>query len=250
MAALIFLLLTAAYAGAGSWRERYAVAERAVDGDTIKLRGGERVRYLGMDSPENGEPFHEEAKKRNAGLISGKKVKLVVCAEEPQDKYGRTLAWVYTGDSLLVNAALLREGLAKLMIIPPCGLEKEKEFIRIEKEAQAGHRGIWGLKGGNGSGGGPLIPAHDAMKHVGEAVSVKGRVKEVHRSRKIIFINFSSRRDGFAAVIFKGSFDAFSSAGMDPLDLMGRVVTVKGVVRKYGDRAEIIVKLPTQIEIN
>jgi len=251
-AALIFLLLTlqAAYAGAGagSGRERYAVAERAVDGDTIKLRGGERVRYLGMDSPEKGEPFYEEAKTRNAALINGKMVKLVVCAGEPRDKYGRTLAWVYTGDALLVNAALLREGLGKLMIIPPCGLEKEKEFRRIEKEAQTGHRGIWGAKG-NG-GGGPLIPAQEAIKHIGEAVSVKGRVKDVHRSRKTIFVNFGSRRDGFAAVIFKGSFDAFSSMGLDPMDLIGRVVTVKGVVRKYRDRAEIVVKLPTQIEIN
>lgn len=260
LAALIFLFLVlqtavlqtaalqTAYAGAG--RERYAVAERAVDGDTIKLRGGERVRYLGMDSPEKGEPFYEDAKTRNAGLITGKKVKLIVCVEEPRDKYGRTLAWVYTNESLLVNAVLLREGLAKLMIIPPCGLEKEKEFTRIEKEAQAEHRGIWGLKGGNGRGNGPVIPAQDAMRHMGEAVSVKGRVKDVHRAKKTIYINFGSRMDGFTAVIFKGSFEAFSSVGMDPMDLIGRVVTVKGVVRRYEDRAEIIVKLPTQIEIN
>ncbi|MBI5887723.1 MAG: thermonuclease family protein [Deltaproteobacteria bacterium] len=236
--------------GQGSGRERYAVAGSAVDGDTIKLRGGEKVRYLGIDSPEKGEPFYEEAKRRNSGLVKGKKVRLVVCGEEPRDKYGRTLAWVYTGESLLINSALLREGLGKLMIIPPCGLEKEKEFRQIEKEAHAERRGIWGLKGGNGSGGGVVIPAQDAAGRIGEAVSVKGRVKYVHRAKKAIYINFGNRRDGFTAVIFKSSFDAFSLAGLNPADLTGRVVTVKGVVRKYGDRAEIIVKLPTQIEIN
>lgn len=260
MAVLLFLLLTMQAArvnagpgagiGPGSGREGYTVAESAVDGDTIKLRDGEKVRYLGIDSPEKGEPFYEEAKRRNAGFVEGKNVKLIVCDEEPRDRYGRTLAWVYTDESLLVNSVLLREGLGKLMIIPPCGLEKEKELRRIEKEAQAARRGIWGLKSGNVSNGRVVIPAQDAMWHIGEAVSVKGRVKYVLRAKETIYVNFGSRRDGFTAVIFKSSFDAFSLAGLNPMDLTGRVVTVKGVVRKYGNRAEIIVKLPTQIEIN
>ncbi len=254
-AVVIFLALTslAPQASAGLARERYAVAERAVDGDTIKLRGGERVRYLGMDSPEKGEPFYDEAKKRNSELVRGKKIRLVVCSEEPRDKYGRTLAWVYAGGES-VNAALLREGLGKSMIIPPCGLEKEKELRRIEKEAQEGHRGIWGLKGTKGrpeaGDEGKVVSAQDAFKHIGEAASVRGRVKDVHRGRNIIFINFGSRPQGFTAVIFKSSFNAFASAGLNPMSLRGKAVTVKGVVRKYGKRAEIIVKLPTQLDVD
>lgn len=116
-----------------------------VDGDTIMLKGGEKVRYVGVDTPEKGEPFYKEARRRNIELVKGAEITIVVCAEEPRDKYGRTLAWVWAG-VVSVNEVLLKEGLAKTLVIPPCGLKKKKDYAKLESEAMSKRIGIWGLK--------------------------------------------------------------------------------------------------------
>lgn len=114
-----------------------------VDGDTIVMAGGEKARYVGIDTPEQGEPFFREAKQRNASLVKGRKVTLVICEQEPRDKYGRLLAFVYS-DGVFVNRALLEEGLAKRLIIPPCGLPVGREFKEVELRAREKGLGIWG----------------------------------------------------------------------------------------------------------
>ena len=66
-----------------------------IDGDTIEIEGGQWVRYLGIDTPEIGQPFYEEARNKNKELVLGKNVRLDICKSEPKDKYGRLLAYVY-----------------------------------------------------------------------------------------------------------------------------------------------------------
>src|SRR3989304_667078 len=108
---------------------------RVIDGDTIVLEGGKRVR----------EPFYREAKKRNASLVRGKKVKFVACMEKPLDKHGRFLGWVYV-DGTDVSAVLLKEGLSRVLAIPPCGIKKAPEYKSFRDEAKSSGRGIWGIK--------------------------------------------------------------------------------------------------------
>lgn len=126
--------------------EAYFTVSRVIDGDTVRLSDGRTIRYIGMDTPERKEPFYQKARQRNAELVIGKAVRLKVCPENPRDKYGRTLAWVYAGD-VFVNEALLREGLARVLIIPPCGTPKAGEFRRIEREARERKAGIWARGG-------------------------------------------------------------------------------------------------------
>ncbi|MBI5233161.1 MAG: thermonuclease family protein [Deltaproteobacteria bacterium] len=125
--------------------EFYSRVSFVVDGDTIILENGERVRYIGIDTPERDEPFYTEARGLNHGFVSGKKIRLVICPEEKRDKYKRLLAWVYV-DATLVNAELLKKGLAKVLIIPPCGSHKAKEFRALEQKARQEKKGIWGPK--------------------------------------------------------------------------------------------------------
>lgn len=115
---------------------------RVIDGDTVELTSGERVRYVGIDTPERGEPFYIEAKQRNMSLTLGLNVRLVICVGEPRDKYGRLLGWVRSG-GVDVAAVLLREGLARVMVIPPCGLKKRDEFKGYETRARQRGLGIW-----------------------------------------------------------------------------------------------------------
>ncbi len=99
---------------------RTAVVSRVIDGDTIELEGGEQVRYVGIDTPESGQPGFTAATERNTELVNGKTVTLDVCEDEPLDPYGRTLAYVIVGTTV-VNEVLLVEGLADPLHIPPCG---------------------------------------------------------------------------------------------------------------------------------
>lgn len=115
-----------------------------IDGDTVVLEGGERVRYIGIDTPERGERLYSEARERNRELTEGELVRVVVCPAEPEDRYGRTLAWVYS-EGVLVNLVLVGEGLARVLLIPPCATPKARELKAAEKEARGEKRGIWAV---------------------------------------------------------------------------------------------------------
>lgn len=82
------------------------VVAEVADGDTFQLASGERVRLMGVDAPEFGRCGAPEAKKRLTELILGKEVRL---AEGVEEKYGRTMALVYVGKTL-VNQIILAEG--------------------------------------------------------------------------------------------------------------------------------------------
>jgi micrococcal nuclease len=122
--------------------------ERVVDGDTIVLAGGERVRYIGVDTPESVKPgtpvqcFAKAASRFNARLVEGKRVRLRYDAER-QDRYGRTLAYVYReADGLFVNAELVRRGYATTLTIPP-NVAHADDFRKLASAARRAGRGLW-----------------------------------------------------------------------------------------------------------
>ena len=91
-----------------------------VDGDTVDVDiDGQthRIRYIGVDTPERGQPGYFEATEANAALVSGKKVTLERDVSD-SDRYGRLLRYVYLGD-VMVNATLVEKGYAVPMNIPP-----------------------------------------------------------------------------------------------------------------------------------
>ena len=125
-----------------------ATVERVVDGDTIVLAGGERVRYIGVDTPESVKPgtpvqcFAKKAGAFNEKLVDGQRVRLRYDAERT-DRYGRTLAYVYRErDGLFVNAELVRRGYARTMTIPP-DVSHAGEFARLARQARRAGRGLW-----------------------------------------------------------------------------------------------------------
>ncbi len=226
-------------------------AERVIDGDTIVVSGLGTVRYIGVDTPEAGEPFYHEAKKRNTELVGGKGLRLGICGPSPRDRYGRTLALVYA-DGVFVNEELLKDGLARTLIIPPCGVGLADELRAVEKQALLNRAGMWDQDHDAESlhGGGSLktIDAKEAVNHIGERVRVRGAVSSVRKNRKAVFINFGNGTEkDFIAVIFKDSLSAFSFKGIDPMGYKGKVIEVTGVVKMYKQQPEIIVKTPLQI---
>lgn len=115
-------------------------AVKVIDGDTIQISTGEKVRYIGMDTPEVGQCYYEEAKKRNEKLVLGKKVELEKDVSET-DKYGRLLRYVYV-DGHSVNAMLIEEGYAKVMMVKP-DTSQEWFFDWLEESAKERNAGLW-----------------------------------------------------------------------------------------------------------
>jgi len=120
---------------------------RVEDGDTIALSDGRTVRYLGVDSPERDEPFHDEAAAANRRLVEGSQVELRAGGRDAADDYGRVLAIVTTGGgAVCVNVALVREGLASVYIVDPEAIRRDflNELLRAQGLALSERRGLWG----------------------------------------------------------------------------------------------------------
>ncbi|MBU0687606.1 MAG: thermonuclease family protein [Candidatus Margulisbacteria bacterium] len=120
--------------------------KRAIDGDTILLSNGERVRYIGINTPETKHPskpvehFGKEAYEANKKLVEGKDIRLEFDVQQ-RDKYGRLLAYVYIGN-VFVNAWLVENGYAHAVTYPP-NVKYQKLFLKLEKESRESSRGLW-----------------------------------------------------------------------------------------------------------
>ena len=117
-----------------------AFVTRVIDGDTIEIEDGQHVRYIGIDTPERGEPYYWEALRANRDLVAGKRVRLEKDVTD-QDKYGRLLRYVWVDDTM-VDAELVRQGYAYSYSYAP-NLRYQEHFLRLEKEAREQRRGLW-----------------------------------------------------------------------------------------------------------
>ena len=139
---LAIILILIPLFGCGSLPESARVT-RVIDGDTIVIEGGYRVRYIGIDTPEihpETEAFGMEAWQANRQLVEGKQVRLEMDISE-MDKYDRLLRYVYV-DDIMVNAELVRQGLAQAKAYPPD--TKYQDYLEaLEAEAKSEGRGMW-----------------------------------------------------------------------------------------------------------
>lgn len=98
------------------------------------------MRYIGIDTPEKGEFYYEEATRANRELVEGKKVRLERDVSE-RDKYGRLLRYVYV-NGVFVNAELVRQGYARATAYPP-DTKYQSLLEQKEREARGARKGIW-----------------------------------------------------------------------------------------------------------
>lgn len=116
------------------------IISKVIDGDTIKLKTGETVRLLGINAPEKGQPYYEEATNRLKELVEGKEVALERDIDD-KDKYGRLLRYIFVNGEN-INVELIREGLATLYIVPP-NFKYRYELEQAQNEAKTLKRNIW-----------------------------------------------------------------------------------------------------------
>lgn len=130
-----------------------ALVARVIDGDTIELVNGAKVRYIGIDTAEKFDArsevlcFGKEASDKNRELVEGKRVRLEKDISDT-DKFGRLLRYVYlpaggqgVGD-VFVNDYLVRQGYAQVATFPP-DVKYQQQFLEAQKEAREQKRGLW-----------------------------------------------------------------------------------------------------------
>ena len=123
----------------GTVEAETVTVQRVIDGDTCVLQDKRRVRYLGINAPEKGDPHAREATLANNDLVGGKTIRLEFLRAR-EDSKGRLLAYVFVEDTL-VNEALVRQGHAHIRYLVAA---KYKERLhQAQQEARTAGRGIW-----------------------------------------------------------------------------------------------------------
>jgi endonuclease YncB( thermonuclease family) len=124
-------------------RELPCVVDRVIDGDTLECRGGRRVRFLLVDTPELSQrPYGPQAKAFVESRVPrGTAVTLELDVQE-RDRYDRTLAYVRLPDGSVINELLLTAGFALVEVYPP-NVRHVDRYRELLKEAQAAKRGLW-----------------------------------------------------------------------------------------------------------
>jgi len=133
---------------------------KVIDGDTLKLENGQRLRLIGIDTPEmhQSNKLYRDAQRsrqdirtiqelgRQAylftkNLAEGRRVRLEFDVEK-EDKYGRLLAYVYLPDGTFLNAKIIEEGYATPLTIPP-NVKYAQLFLNLYRQARENKRGLW-----------------------------------------------------------------------------------------------------------
>ncbi|CAB4879960.1 unannotated protein [freshwater metagenome] len=129
-----------------------AIVTRVIDGDTIDATIGghtERVRLIGIDTPETKKPntpiqcYGPEASDFTKHVLAEGTAVLIRRDAEARDDYGRLLGYVYrSSDGLFVNLELAERGYARPLSIAP-NTTFAADFVRAARDAEAANRGLW-----------------------------------------------------------------------------------------------------------
>jgi micrococcal nuclease len=217
--------------------------EKVIDGDTIIVKNGGKVRLLGINAPEIAhyeqatEPYGQEAHRRLQELLSHKRVYLEF-DQRRRDRYGRLLAHVTREDGTPVNAILLQEGLARALFLQP-NMQHLQRYYAIESAAQRAKRGIWSLADYR------VRPAQQATECTKRFCRLQGEVTKIEKGRHTTYLTLSGK---VQLAIHHEYLPQFQAAGVDIARLEGRHLTVRGWVGERSGNPYLRLEHPYQIE--
>ncbi|MBN1299274.1 MAG: thermonuclease family protein [Actinobacteria bacterium] len=117
----------------------YKVTE-IIDGDTLIVDDSETVRLTGINTPESGMFFYEEAKAVLAIICGGKEISLEKDVTD-RDQYGRLLRYAFAGN-VFINLEMVKKGFASAFTLPP-DIKYQDLFIDAERTARSKNLGLW-----------------------------------------------------------------------------------------------------------
>jgi micrococcal nuclease len=223
---------------AGHISERVTIA-RVYDGDTVRLADGRRLRIIGINTPEisrpgqAGEPFATEARTVLKQLLdSHNHTLLLQYGKERQDHYGRQLAHAFLESGENIAVALLRQGLATTLVVPP-NTWGESCYLKLEEAARQARRGLWGLAAYQTTAGRTLSRDTRGFR------LIRGSVNEIRYSPRAVWIDIEG-----PLVIRVAREDLVNFSPDFPENLNGRSIEVRGWIKQDRNGLRINVRHP------
>ncbi len=219
----------------------YFYVKRVFDGDTVMLENGTKIRLLGINAPEvehrnkSGQPGGEEAKRWLEGVVLGKKIRLQKDIEK-KDKYGRTLAHIFTQDRRHINLELVEAGLATVNIHPP-NLKFTDELLRAQKLAESKKLGVWEYPGYQ-----PKTVASIEGSRLKGWQRLVGNVLRIRESRKYAYLVFSKQFDARIALDNLRYFP-------DLKKYIGKKIEVRGWISRRKKHLSMLIRHPAAIKM-
>ncbi len=218
----------------------YYRVKKVYDGDTILLSNGIKVRFLGINTPEvkgrnkQAQAGGDVAKKWLQAKLKNTKVRLEKDVEK-KDKYGRTLAHIFTEDKQHINLQLVELGLASVNIYPP-NLKYVEVLIEAEQKAERSQLGIWQYKEYK------TKQAKDIVQGDFKGWQrVVGKIKSIHHTRKNSYLVFS---DSFSLQIKNKALELFPKLE----SYIGKKVEVRGWISKRKQHYSMFIRHPSAIK--
>ncbi len=208
-----------------------AYLQSVVDGDTLRLKDGRKLRLIGINTPELGrggkvdEPQAVAAKGSLQSFLGDDARLYLQLGVDSKDRYGRTLAHVYRADGASLSAHLLAAGLA-MQVVVPANIDHWQCYQSLQQLAREAHRGVWAQA--------DFQPAAAARLGVGLGgfMQVTGRVEQVSPSKSRWWLNMGE----LAVSVHRNDEQYFK--GWDWPTLKGQTITVRGwVIDRRDSRA-------------
>ncbi|MGZ4970365.1 MAG: thermonuclease family protein [Methylobacter sp.] len=210
------------------------------DGDTVVLEDGRKIRLLGINTPEvqhrdkSADAGGDEAKRWLSDKLKTTKVRLEIGAEKT-DKYGRTLAHLFTERKEHINLQLVETGLATVSIYPS-ELYYIDELVKAQDQAEQSKLGIWGWPEY------AAIPVGSLTEEGRQGwTRLVGKVINIRTTRKSVYLEFSPE---FEARIESQWLDLFP----DVNGYLGKTIEVRGWLNKRAGHLSMLIRHPSAIK--
>lgn len=212
--------------------------EEVIDGDTVRLTDGRRLRFAGINTPELGipeqgpEPFADEAKRAIEKLLAENHKLLLRYDEDKRDRYNRVLAHVFLPDNTNIQAWLITQGLATFVVEPP-NLWQSDCYERLENTARKNKLGIWSTPRFQFNKADDIKPGDTGF------YLIQGRVKHITNDQKAIWLHFNE-----LLAIRIDNKDLWRFKHFQPEALKSHFISVRGWIYPYGETLAMRVKHP------
>lgn len=223
--------------------DSYGLVATVLDGDTLILTDGRRVRLLGIDAPEiahrnqASEPLGEKARLFLKSHAEGKRVQLRYDMQR-QDRYDRILAHVYLDDGQNLNTLLLQQGLAYARFEWP-NMKFAEDYYAIEKRARNQRHGIWSLPAFQVK---PLENLEALRNHF---VRLRGQPVRIETSRRYYHLLFG---DKLRVAVKNSRLELFRKAGIDLDNLLRKTIVLRGWLGRRKGMPYLELSHPFQLE--
>ncbi len=226
----------------------FRVAE-VLDGDTLVLSDGRRVRLVGIQAPQlprgrkdlEAWPLAAEAKAALEALTLGQSVTLGFGGRR-SDRHGRLLAHLFLADGRWIQGEMLTSGLARVLSLAD-NRAAVADMLALEQAARAAGRGIWALKFYR------VRSAEEAALYLGRFELVEGSVLNAAVVRGRGYLNFAKDwQQDFTVTLAPAVRRLFEFEGLQVENYQGLRIRVRGWMKSYNGPM-IEVTHPEQIEV-